>query len=55
MRYIKEKYNIFKNLIIKMNKALNVVFAIALILTVAQSSLFESDNSVNRFGGLKAI
>ena len=38
-----------------MNKALNVVFAIALILTVARSSLFESDNSVSRFGGLKAI
>ena len=41
-----------------MNKALNVVFAIALILTVARgmkSSLFESDNNVNRFGGLNAI
>jgi len=46
MQYIMLKYNIFKNLIIKMNKALNVVFAIALIVTVAQSSksLFESDN-----------
>lgn len=44
MQYIMPKYNIFKNLIIKMNKGLNVVFAIALILTVAQSSLFESDN-----------
>ena len=55
MHIITTKYNILKNLIIKMNKALNVVFAIALVLTVAQSSLFESDNSVNRFGGLKAI
>lgn len=38
-----------------MNKALNVVFAIALILTVAKSTVFESDNKLNRFGGLKAI
>ena len=44
MQYINLNHNILKNLIIKMNKALNVVFAIALILTVAQSTVFESDN-----------
>ena len=40
-----------------MNKALNVFFAMALILTVARGSksLFEGGNNVERFGGLKAI
>ena len=38
-----------------MQKALNLVFALALVFTVASSSLFESNNSPNRFGGLKAI
>jgi len=38
-----------------MNKALNVVFAIALILTVARSSLFENEINASKFGGLKAI
>ena len=40
-----------------MNKALNVVFALALVFSVASTSsaLFESQSSTSRFGSLKAI